>query len=144
MSLQFADSRGVTLFEACVVAAIIGLLSTIGVPRIRAVQEYFELRAAAFEVRSELHRTRILSITRNQDCRLRVTSPSTYLLECQTPAWLPIEFHTVRAGHAVRANNRPEFHPRGNVAPMATITLSNAAGDQKRLIVNRSGRVRME
>ena len=59
MSLPLANKRGMTLFEACLVTALLGVLSTLAIPRIRLAQESFKLTAAAYEVRSELHRTRI-------------------------------------------------------------------------------------
>jgi Tfp pilus assembly protein FimT len=132
------------LLETCVVVAVIGVLSMISVPSFVRAQQDFVLLSAAYEIRSELHRARILSRTRNQDCRLRVTSPSTYILECQTPTWVQIRLVYLQEGVSISANNRLEFHPLGNIAPMASITGWNEVGNQKRIIVNRSGRIRME
>jgi type II secretory pathway pseudopilin PulG len=138
------STRGMSLVEAGLVVAVIAVLSLILIPPVNEAQQSFGLTAAALQVRTELHRARILAITRNQDCRLRVTSPRSYLIECQTPDWIPIAFHDLPESYTVAANNRPEFHPLGNVGPMATITVSDAAGRRMRLIVSRSGRIRME
>ena len=124
--------------------AIIGILAMMAVPSINRAQQSYGLTATAHEVRAELHRARILAIVRNEDCRLRVTSTTSYRVECQTPAWVPIQLYEMRSGFTVRANNRPEFHPLGNVGPMATVTVRNTAGEERRIIVSRSGRIRME
>ena len=137
-------AKGATLLETCMVTAVIGVLSVISVPSFVRAQQRFVLSSTAYEVRSELHRVRILAITRNQDCRLRVTSPNTYLLECQTPAWVSVRLIDVPAGVSISANNRPEFHPMGNVGPMASITVWNESGDRRKIIVSRGGRIRME
>ena len=69
---------------------------------------------------------------------------NSYLLECQTPRWVTIAFHQMATGFTITANNRPEFHPMGNVGPMATISVWNKNGLRKRIITSRSGRVRTE
>ena len=144
MRLLCRRHSGITLFEVCLSIAIIGIFAMMAVPSINRAQQSFGLTAIAHEVRTELHRARILAIVRNEDCRLHVTSSIEYRVECQTPAWVPIQLYEMRTGYTVRANNRPEFHPLGNVGPMATITVSNAVGEERRIIVSRSGRIRME
>jgi hypothetical protein len=71
-----------------------------------------------------------------------VTSEVTFLTECQTPGWMPVAFHTMPRGYTITANNRPEFHPHGHAAPMATISVWNEEGRRVRIVVSRSGRVR--
>lgn len=137
-------SRGVSLIETCVVLALVVSLTAIALPPMMEARQNYGLLAVAGQLRSQLYRTRSLAIVRNQDCRLRVTSAVTYLIECQTPQWSPIAFHQLDTGFTIAANNRPEFHPLGNVGPMATITIWNERGANRRLIVGRSGRVRTE
>lgn len=137
-----ASPHGVSLVESCLVLAIIASLTVIAVPPLIEAREAYGLAGAAAEVRTELHRARILAIVRNQDCRMRVTSNVTYLVECQTPAWVPVAFHQLPPGFTITANNRPEFHPLGNVGPMATISVWNERGRSRRIVVSRSGRVR--
>ena len=137
-------TKGTSLLETCFVLTIAGSLVTVALPPMSLAIEEFGLTAAAQQVRSGLHTARIGSITRNQDCRLRVDSDVSYVIECQTPTWQTIREESLPRGFTLVANNRPEFHPRGNVAPMATITVWNRAGRPRRIIVNRTGRVRME
>ena len=144
MRLPSGCDSGSTLFEMCLGVAIIGTLAMMAIPSFKRAEQSFGLTATAHEVRTELHRARILAIVRNEDCRLRVTSTTSYRVECQTPAWVPIQIYETRTGYTIRANNRPEFHPLGNVGPMATVTVSNTVGEERRIIVSRSGKIRME
>lgn len=137
------NSRGVTLFEVLVAALVVALLALVAIPPIREAQRNLQFDAVASRIRSELHRIRILSIVRNADCRLRVTTPTSYIVECEAPEWVGLGFNEVPRGFEISANNEPEFHPRGNVGPMATIRVLSG-GDEKRVIVSRSGRVRIE
>ncbi len=139
-----SSSRGASLLEACVVIAIVSSLTMIAVPSFIEARQHWLLQSAAYQIRSELHYARVQSIMRMQDCRLRVTSPVTYRVECQTPAWLPLRYGTMPRKLTVTANNRPEFHPLGNVSPMASIFVWNERGARMRVVVSRSGRVRIE
>ena len=135
-------SHGISVLESCFVVAIVAMLAASAAPSLIAARAVWGLHAAAGEVRAELHHTRILAIVGNRDCRMRVTSAVTYLVECDGAGWVPVAFHEMPAGFTITANNRPEFHPYGNVGPMATISVWNGKGTRIRLVVSRSGRVR--
>jgi hypothetical protein len=87
---------------------------------------------------------RIEAITRNRDCRMNVTSGTGYVVECQDTNWKVIEKVTLPHGITVSANNKPEFHRRGNVSPTATLTLSDTYGRKTQVVVNVNGRVRVQ
>ena len=134
-----------TLTEACVAAAVVSTLMAIATPSLVRAKETYTLASAARGVASKLHATRIAAIVRNQDCRLTVTSATSYVMECQsTSAWQVIENVTLSNDVTVTANARPEFHRRGNVSPTATFTLSNPAGNTVHVVVNVNGRVRVQ
>lgn len=135
--------RGITLFESLIAVLLIGIASLTAIPPILEATENLRFGLFTSHVRSELHRVRILSISRNEDCRLRVTSRTSYVIECQSPDWTTLESRIVPLGIQVSANNAPEFHPLGNVGPMATIRIW-LDDQQKRVVVSRSGRVRTE
>ena len=139
-----ARPRGASLIETCLALAVIAAALAAAAPPILRAQRSYRLAATAGQVRAELHRARVLAVTRNQDCRLRVTSNTAYRIECEEAGWIPIASHRLPAGLTITANNRPEFHPLGNAAPAATITVSNRDGMSRRVIVSRSGRVRTE
>jgi len=139
-----SNAKGVTLFETLIALLVAGFFATAAIPPIYRAQQELRFGAIAYRVRSQLHRIRILSIARDQDCRFAVLSPTSYRIECETPAWVTLETHELPPGFGISANARPEFHPLGNVGPMATIRIQNEDGKEKRVIVSRSGRVRME
>jgi hypothetical protein len=95
-------------------------------------------------VESRMQSARINAVTRNRDCRLNVTSSTTYVVECQGTAWEPIESIAMPRSITITASARPEFHEHGNVAPTATITLWDSSGHSVRVIVNVNGRVRIQ
>jgi len=132
-----------TLTESCIAAAIIATTMTIAVPSLIRTRDAYTLQSAARDVASHMQSARITAISRNEDCRLTVTSGISYILECQEPTWQTIERIAMPKGITVIANNRPEFHRRGNVSPTATFTVTN--GDRSTaIIVNVNGRVRLQ
>jgi len=134
-----------TFTESCVAAAVASTLMAIAAPSLVRAKETYTLSAAAHEVAAKMHATRITAIVRNQDCRLTVTSASSYVMECQSGSlWQVVERVAVSGDIAVTANARPEFHRRGNVSPTGTFTLSNPSGRAARVVVNVNGRVRIQ
>ena len=133
-----------SLLESCLSVAIISTIIMVAVPSLLRSHEVYVLNAAARQVATKMHSARINAVSRNRDCRLRVTSEVSYVIECEEPTWIPVERVATPSGIHIVANNRPEFHKRGNVSPMATITLWDSAGRQKSVIVNNAGRVRVQ
>ena len=133
-----------SLTESCLSLAIISTMTMVAVPSLVRVREDYVLNAAARQVAAKMYETRINAVSRNRDCRLRVSSPVDYLIECQQPAWTTVSQQMAPQGIHITANARPEFHKRGNVAPTATITLWDSKGRQKKVIVNNAGRIRVQ
>ena len=133
-----------SLTESLIAVAIMAITMAISTPSLLRAREIYELQAAARMVESRMQSARILAVTRNRDCRINVTSPATYVVECQGTAWQTIETITLPRGITVTASARPEFHERGSVAPTATVTVWNRSGGNLRVIVNVNGRVRIQ
>jgi len=133
-----------TLTETCIAVTIMVTSAAIATPSLLRARETYELQSAARMVESRLQSARIHAVTRNRDCRLNITSPSSYVVECQGTSWETVETVSVPRGITVTASARPEFHERGNVAPTATITVWNGQGRSLRVIVNVNGRVRIQ
>jgi Tfp pilus assembly protein FimT len=133
-----------TLLESCVTIGIISVLAVAAVPDLIRARESYELEAAARQVAGNLQSARIKAVTWNRDCRLRVTSHVTYVVECDEPPWRPQETLVLPRGFQITANASPQFHRRGNASPSATITVWAKWGRSKRVIVNITGRIRLE
>ncbi len=134
-----------SLTESCIAAAVVSTLMAIAVPSLVRAKETYALTSAAQEVAAKMHATRIAAIVRNQDCRLTVTSATSYVMECQdATSWQTVERIALSHDITVTANARPEFHRRGNVSPTATFTVRNPAGNTARVVVNVNGRVRIQ
>ena len=133
-----------TLTESCLAVAIISTVTVIAVPSLIEVRKTYVLNAAARQVAGKMHAARIRAISENRDCRLRPASAVSYLLECEDSGWTVVEDVPMPHGIQITMNAFPEFHRRGNVSPMATITLSNEYGRQREVIVNNAGRIRVQ
>src|SRR5437870_297284 len=125
-----------SLIESCVTVAIISTVAVIATPSLIRAREIYELDATARQVEGKMQSTRIKAVSRNRDCRVRVTSEVSYVIECQDPIWLPDENVVLPRGFRITANAAPEFHKRGNASPTGTITVWDSRLRSKRVIVN--------
>jgi Tfp pilus assembly protein FimT len=133
-----------TLLESCVSIAIVSTLVIFAAPSLIRARENYQLDLVARQVAGKMQWTRIQAISRNRDCRIRVNSPTTYVVECQYPDWRTDETIALPNGFRVTATASPEFHLRGNVAPSATFTIWNSHSKTKLVTVNITGRVRVQ
>ena len=133
-----------SLTEILIAVTILVTSIAIAIPSLLQARESYELQSAARMVESRMQSARIHAVTRNRDCRVNLTSPSTYQVECQGSSWETVETVSLPHGLTASASARPEFHERGNVAPTATITVWNSKGRSLRVIVNVNGRVRIQ
>ena len=133
-----------SLTETLVAVTILVTSIAIATPSLLRSREAYELQSAARMVESRMQSARILAVRRNRDCRVNVTSTSSYALECQGTSWETIETVSLPRGLTVTASASPVFHERGSVAPTATITVWNSRGRNLRVIVNVNGRVRIQ
>src|SRR5688572_4647142 len=132
-----------SLIESCLTVAIISTVAVIANPSLIRSREIYELDATARQVAGRMQLARIKAISRNLDCRVRVTSEVSYAVECEDPAWVVEESSVLPRGFRITANAAPEFHERGNVSPAATVTIWDTRLRAKRVIVNITGRVRV-
>jgi Tfp pilus assembly protein FimT len=133
-----------TLLESCASVALISTTVIFAAPSLIKARENYQLNAVARQVATKMQWTRIKAISRYRDCRMRVTTPITYTIECQDPTWRTDEIVTLPRGFRITATATPEFHMRGNVAPTATLVVWDSHSKTKRVIVNITGRVRVE
>ena len=133
-----------TLLESCAGIALLSASVIFAAPSLMKARDNYLLDAVARQVAGRMQWTRIKAISRYRDCRMRVNSPTSYVIECQDPTWQADEIVTLPRGFRITATATPEFHVRGNVAPAATLIVSDAHSHTKRVIVNITGRVRVD
>lgn len=133
-----------TLFECCVSAAILGGAAMAVTPSLTRARANYELDGQARQIASQLQYTRIKAVSRNQDCRMRIVTQSSYVVECQDLTWRADQLLVLPPGFRIAANATPAFHRRGNVSPAATISVSDVTGRTKQIVINITGRVRVQ
>jgi type II secretory pathway pseudopilin PulG len=133
-----------TLLETTLTVAIVSVTVLVAIPPLVRARESYELNATAWQVAGNLQSARMKAISRNRDYRVRITSSVTYAIEREDTTWKLDEALIIPRGFHIAANASPEFHRRGNASPTATITVWSASGRSKKVIVNITGRVRIE
>src|SRR5947207_6851665 len=106
-----------SLLELCASVAIVSTVVIFAAPSLIKARENYQLDAVARQVAGKMQWTRINAISRHRDCRIRVNSQLSYVIECQSPEWQTDETIVLPRGFRITANASPEFHVRGNVAP---------------------------
>jgi hypothetical protein len=133
-----------SLLESCASIALISTVTLFAAPSLIKARENYHLDAVARQIAGKMQSTRIKSISRNRDCRIRLVSAVSYVVECEDAVWRTDEIVAMPRGFRLTATASPEFHPRGNVAPTATLIVWNAHSKSKRVVVNITGRVRVD
>jgi Tfp pilus assembly protein FimT len=133
-----------SLLETCASVAIVSTVVIFAAPSLIKARENYQLDAVARQVAGKTQWTRIKAISRNRDCRVRVNSETSYVVECEDPAWRADETVVLPLGFRITANASPQFHKRGNASPAATLVVWDSHSKTKRVIVNITGRVRVE
>ena len=133
-----------TLLESCASIAIVSTVVIFAAPSLIRARENYQLDAVARQVAGKMQWTRIKAISRNRDCRVRVNSANSYVIECENSGWEIDEIVGMPRGFQITANASPQFHKRGNASPSGTLTIAGARAKTRRVIVNITGRVRVE
>jgi Tfp pilus assembly protein FimT len=133
-----------SFLESCLTVAIIAVISMTAVPQLVRARETYELDASARQVASRMQSARIKAVSGSRDCRLRVTTSASYAVECKETLWISEERIVLPRGLQITANTSPVFHKRGTVSPTATITISDNHSHSRRVVVNITGRVRVD
>jgi hypothetical protein len=99
-------------------------------------RENYELDAVARQVAGKMQSTRIKAISRNRDCRMRVISQTSYVIECQETSWETAEVVTLPRTFSDHLNG-----VAGNSTPRKCCANCDADGvgstrKSKRVVVN--------
>jgi Tfp pilus assembly protein FimT len=133
-----------TLFELCLSVGIILTGAFFAAPPLIQARNNYQLDQVARQVGHNTQWTRVKAISRSRDCRVRVISNTSYVIECLDPVWLTDQTITLPSGFQISANASPDFHKRGNAAPAATLTIWDSHGKSKQVVINITGRVRVQ
>lgn len=155
------DQNGITLVEACAVLAITGIIVGSGVPGFEQVRQRQHLHGMAAQLETDLHLARSEAVAMNRPVRLSFAGSgklACYAIHTGAAGDCSCVSNSCSAGGRLLAVRRLEgtlplalssnssslaFSPHyGTVTPTATLRLTNTAGDEVRLVVNITGRVR--
>ena len=133
-----------TLFESCLCVAILSIFAFFAAPSLLRARDNYQLDLVTRQMAANTEWTRVKAISRSRDCRVRVISATSYVMECLDPVWLADQTVTMPQGFQITATAAPQFHKRGNVAPAGTLTIWDVHSHFKQVIVNITGRVRVQ
>ena len=133
-----------TLFELCLSVGILTVMSFFAAPSLIQARNNYQLDQVTRQVAGNTQWTRVKAISRSRDCRVRVISNASYVMECLDPVWITDRTITLPSGFQISANASPDFHKRGNAAPAATLTITDSHGNFKQVVINITGRVRVQ
>ena len=106
-----------SLLESCASVAIILTFAVFAAPSLIRARDNYQLDAVTRQVAGNMQWTRIKAISRSRDCRVRVNSETSYVIECQDPNWSTDEIVVLPRSFRITANASPQFHKRGNASP---------------------------
>jgi Tfp pilus assembly protein FimT len=133
-----------SLLESCISVAIILTIGFFAAPSIMKARDNYQLDLVTRQVAGNTQWTRVKAISRSRDCRVRVVSSTSYAMECLDPVWIADQTVALPQGFQISASATPQFHKRGNVAPAATLTISDKHSHSKQVVINITGRVRVQ
>jgi prepilin-type N-terminal cleavage/methylation domain-containing protein len=143
---------GFTLLELLIAIALIGVLGAVALPAVQRQVERWRIGAAARQVVMDLKVARGRSIVGGAAHRLRFAVPGgRYQLERQRPggAYAAVAPPTllpdgVQIADCTAAGDGIGFRPRGHAITFGSVLLRNGSGDERRVVVDIAGRMRVQ
>ena len=145
------NNGGITLFEVLTALALTSILAGTAVANFRTTRHQWQLEVATRQIALDLRAARVKAIASSTTHRLRFEAPgSRYDREISTANRIFIrdgETRDLPRGTTVTKcngrNSAISFRPRGNAGSFGTITVANANGDTRDIVIDMAGRVRI-
>lgn len=148
---SLADTSGLSILELVVALALASALAGVGVLSHRALRPGLDLATATRQVFMDLQVTRMRAVAQNVNHRIVfVNGSSRYQAQRQNGTTYDDEGRPVElpAGITVldctTRDSTISFRPRGNAATFGTVTLQNAQGSVRSVVVDIAGQVRVQ
>jgi prepilin-type N-terminal cleavage/methylation domain-containing protein len=145
-------ASGFTLFELLIALALATVLAATAVPELRRSLAGWRINAAARLVVMDLKHARARAIAESATHRIRFATPGgAYQLERQRAngAYTDIGPSTqlgdgILVVECTAPGSGVAFRPRGHAATFGTVRLRNATGDERRVVIDIAGRMRVQ
>ncbi len=146
------NSRGISLLEVLVGTALMAILAGTAVMGYGVMLSGWRLNAAARQIVMDLKVARSRAIAEAVSHRIQFQVPGRFYEHQRQeagkqyaatgpPTPLPPEIETIGC---TATGSSIGFRPRGHASTFGTITLRNADGDQRQIVVDIAGRVRVQ
>src|SRR5207247_7191138 len=129
-----------SLLETCASVAIMSAVVFFAAPSLIRARENYQLDLTARQVAEKMAWMRIKAISRSRNCRLRLISNVSYVIECGNSAWQTAETVTLPRGFALPAAAAPQFHKHGHAATAGTTTIGDRRMNSRGVVAHFPGR----
>lgn len=144
------DPSGYTLAELLIVLGVLSVVIGLSGTWLSSQLPTYRLNGAVRQIRADLLAARAQAVSQGNEVRVFFTKPRHYdMLDDDNNNGKIDSGEAVTSrsidfpGVTVISNNHPIFHPRGTASSLATVKISNSAGE-KAITISITGRVKVK
>ena len=145
------NASGFSILELMVTLGLASALAGIGILSHNALRPSLDLTTATRQVVMDLQATRMRAVARNTSHRIVFSEGgSSYRLQRQSGSTYNDEGASIALPSGITIlsctaqNATISFRPRGNAGSFGTVTVRNADGNTRSIVVNITGQVRVQ